>query len=207
MATIEEKRRFREAFLAALYDATDGDAELGMAEYSKVGEAASIPLEDVEPTISWLVSNFYVRWSTSHNVSITPEGVEAIEQLRSPTHVQPSPGPNVVQVFGDITGSMQVQQGSAGAQQVHGALDTPDSVRVIREIVSLYESGLEEADLGTEDRADAEEDLAILRDEIAKLAPKRSVLRRSLLALARMAEGLPANIAVALAAKYGILGL
>lgn len=207
MSTVEEKRRYREAFVNALYDMTEENPTLTFPDYREVGKQADVPEADLISVVEWLGARNLLEWKTSHWVGITSHGIEVVERMRAPAPLPVPAARNVVQIVGDIGGGVQIQQASPEGKQVHGALDSPESINVIRQILDLVAGALGEADSGDEDRADVEEELALLRTEIAQQNPKRSVLRRSLLALGRMAEGLPPSVAVALAQHFHVLGL
>jgi hypothetical protein len=213
VATIEEKRRHREAFIEALYDLTDGDSKLAMVSRDDVCRAAGLTEEDGEAAAMWLVGRYFAEWRAMGGggglIGITELGVDAVEESRSPTQPPAAPpGAQVVQILGDMIGS-QIQLASGEAQQkITGGLDQPDSVAQIRQIIDLVITGLDQAeDLSAEDRADIEEDVELLRREIEEPKPKRTALRRSLLSLGRMAEALPPAVAVALAEHFHVLGL
>jgi hypothetical protein len=166
-----------------------------------------VPETDLISVVEWLRARNLLEWKTSHWVGITSHGIEVVERMWAPAPLPVPAARNVVQIVGDIGGGVQIQQASPEGKQVQGGLDSPESVSVIRQILDVVTGALGDADLSHEDRDDVEEELALLRTEIAQQNPKRSVLRRSLLALGRMAEGLPPAVAVALAQHFHVLGL
>jgi hypothetical protein len=62
MATIEGKRRHREAFLQALYYETDGDSKLAMVACNDVSRAAGLTETDGDAAAMWLVGRYLAEW-------------------------------------------------------------------------------------------------------------------------------------------------
>jgi hypothetical protein len=110
---IEQTQAGRLAYLGAAYEFTNGHTD-EMFDWEKVAEAASLERSEALSAINYLTQKDLLKWETSQWLSITPWGVDEIEQLLAnperPSENLPAPASiNVMQVR-EMYGPIQVQQ-------------------------------------------------------------------------------------------------
>jgi hypothetical protein len=83
MATIEERRAWRDAFLITLYNEV-GDNLLEWREFQEIAEKAGIPAEEAESVATWNVNEGRAKWPVMGGlIGLTQLGVSIAERLLS----------------------------------------------------------------------------------------------------------------------------
>jgi hypothetical protein len=171
MASIEERRRWRDLMLMELYRETDGQP-LRSSFPKKLAEAVGIPPEEVQQTSEALRGDGLVdNVSLAGDIELTNEGRRRAEDLLA----QESPLPLTV---------------------VLTIAERRELEPVLRELRLLLDGG-ETVDLPTEDLADATAQLATAEAQMLSPRPRRAIVGEALKSLRLIAENAAGTMAAA----------
>jgi hypothetical protein len=201
---IRQKDEQRLAFLHRLYEHVGGSTSR-MIQQSEIGGALGFDDDTTDEIVDYLADQFLVeRRAFGGMIGITADGVDEVEEaLRGPregTQHFPFGVINNVLIAERIEGS-QIQIGTSHSTQTTESAD----IETVRELVRELRTAIAELEFEEERKGDVTADLDALESQLAKSAPKPSLIRELLTSVRHALEGAGGGVLAEHADKIGEL--
>lgn len=182
---IRELQRSRFAYLAALYDRTNGSRSTAVDAFA-LGEELGLDRETTQKVFQYLRDEGLIEFRAfGPTIALTHYGIQQVERARmypnEPTdHFQPI---NVI-FARDIINS-PIQQGKGVQSVTYAEGLSPEELRAI---IAEIRGEVARAGLSDDDRGDVEADIATLEAQARRKSPVAGVVRETLLSILSTAE-------------------
>jgi hypothetical protein len=156
MATLAEKRTWRQDALLALYDLTDGST-MSSSTLGEVAKLAGVPEDEIYNTVDFLQGEDQAEITTmgglAASVEISADGIRFAEELLDRGVVAPV----AVAIFTDVELRQHLEP-----------------------VLTSIEAAITEGDLPTEEEVDLRADVQSATDQLRAIRPNRGVIKAAL---------------------------
>lgn len=203
MDEIRERQSKRFQFLKLLYDEVndfyakaESPNQVPLASTRDLGNQLGFTSVETQQIVTYLHHEGLVKMVTVGKITIQHAGIKEVEEALSkpekPTEHFPAHVTQYIINAQQITNS-PIQQGTFGSTQ--SVSFSSDALQETSEFIELLKSHLSKLPLETEDRAEAEAEMATVQSQLSSPRPKSNIIRASIETIKNILENIPANVA------------